>query len=45
MEESIFMWGLVLLACCYGLYKLLLAVAAEEEAKRRAGELAWLEWE
>ena len=31
--------------CWYGLYRLVLAITAEEEAKHHAGELAWQEWE
>ena len=41
MAESIFAYGLAALAMWYGLYRFAVAIADEEEAKHRAGELAW----
>lgn len=31
--------------CWYGLYRLVVAIADEQTARQRAGELAWQEWE
>ena len=31
--------------CGYGLSRLVVAIADEEAARQRAGELAWQEWE
>ena len=45
MAESILAYFLILCGMGYGLYRFVLAIVAEEEAKRRAGELAWQEWE
>lgn len=45
MAESILTYLILTAAMCYGLALLVLAVIREEEAKRRAGELAWQEWE
>lgn len=45
MAESILAYLILTAAMCYGLYRFALAVIREEEAKRRAGELAWQEWE
>jgi hypothetical protein len=45
MEESILAYLILTAAMFYGLVLLVLAVIREEEAKRRAGELAWQEWE
>ena len=41
MEESIFGYFLMLCGMGYGFYRFILAVIREDEAKRRAGELAW----
>lgn len=45
MAESILAYLVLTGAMCYGLVLLVLAVIREEDAKRRAGELAWQEWE
>lgn len=45
MAESIIGWLLLMVAVCYGVVRLLLAIAEAEEEKRRAGERAWQEWE
>ena len=45
MSESILAYLILTAAMFYGLALLVLAVIREEDAKRRAGELAWQEWE
>ena len=45
MAESILGYFLILCVMGYGLCRFVLAVVAEEEKRRRAGELAWQEWE
>lgn len=45
MAESILAYLILTGAMCYGLVLLVLAIIREEEAKHRAGELAWQEWE
>lgn len=45
MAESILAYLILTAAMLYGLALLVLAVIREEDAKRRAGELAWQEWE
>ena len=45
MTESILTYFAVLCLMAYGLYRFALAIDREQEEKRRAGELAWQEWE
>lgn len=45
MAESVLAYLVVLGLMLYGLYRLCTAMIREEDAKRRAGELAWQEWE
>ena len=45
MAESVLAYLVVLGLMLYGLCRLCTAIIREEEAKRRAGELAWQEWE
>lgn len=45
MAESILAYLILTAAMCYGLAVLVFAVIAAEEEKRRAGEMAWQEWE
>ncbi len=45
MAESILAYFVVLCLMVNGLYRFVLAIDREQEEKRRAGELAWQEWE
>lgn len=45
MAESILAYFALLCLAVYGLGRFVLAIVREEEARRRAGELAWQEWE
>ena len=45
MAESVLAYFILTAAVSYGLYRFILAVDREKESKRRAGELAWQEWE
>lgn len=45
MAESILAYLIVAFALGYGLVLFILAIDREQEEKRRAGELAWQEWE
>ena len=45
MSESILAYLILTAGMCYGLVLLVLAIIREDEAKRRAGELAWQELE
>ena len=41
MAESIFAYFIAAGAVWYGLYRFVVTIANEEDAKHRAGELAW----
>lgn len=45
MAESILAYLLILCGMGFGLYRFVLAIIREDEERRRAGELAWQEWE
>lgn len=45
MAESILAYLILTAAMCYGLALFVLTIIREEEAKHRAGELAWQELE
>ena len=43
MAESIIAYGIAAAGVWYGLYRFVIAIAEAEEARHRAGELAWQE--